>query len=106
MLCHELTGHEESGTGFMLVVAPRKVRSQTKKLRKTRGVQMADSYGFGFVVGLKDAYMAQQKEENWALVLAVPEKVNQAADKLIVRIFPKKMVRPKVNGTGYPLQSP
>ena len=77
------------------------VRSQTKKLRKTRGVQMADSYGFGFVVGLKDAYMAQQKEENWALVLAVPETVNQAADKLIVRIFPKKMVRPKVNGTMY-----
>lgn len=77
------------------------VRSQTKKLRKTRGVQMADSYGFGFAVGLKDAYMVQQKEENWALVLAVPETVNQAADKLIVRIFPKKMARPKVNGIMY-----
>ena len=62
---------------------------------------MADSYGFGFAVGLKDAYMAQQKEENWALVLAVPETVNQAMDSLSARTFSKNIVRPKVNSIMY-----
>lgn len=54
------------------------IRSMTKKLRRVHSVQAADGYGFGFVLGLDEAYHKQQEEENWALVLVVPEAVNDA----------------------------
>lgn len=77
------------------------VRAKTKTLRKTRNTFAADSYGFGFAVGLKDAYMMQQKEENWALVLVVPKEVDQAAGKLASRTFSNRMNKPKVNNMMY-----
>lgn len=54
------------------------VRSKTKELRKTNGVGAADGYGFGFVIGLNDAYNKQQTEEGWGLILVVPEAVQEA----------------------------
>lgn len=56
------------------------IRSVTNKLRKTKGVQAADGYGYGFVVGLDEAYTRQQSEEGWGLVLVVPEAVDQNMD--------------------------
>lgn len=53
------------------------VRSITKKLKK-EDVKKADGYGFGFVMGLKDAYKKQEKEENWALVLVTPKEVTES----------------------------
>lgn len=53
------------------------IRSATKAIRKESGVKAADSYGFGFTAGLRDAYCKQQKEENWGLVLVVPDAVNK-----------------------------
>ena len=52
------------------------IYSVTKKLRKDKGVKTADSYGFGFTVGLRDAYHKQQTKEKWVLVLYVPKTVD------------------------------
>lgn len=57
------------------------IRSVTKELRKD-SVKKADGYGFGFTVGLNDAYEKQEKEENWGLVLVVPEKVKQSTSDM------------------------
>lgn len=54
------------------------IRTHTDKLRKQYGVKTANGYGFGFALGLAEAYDKQQKEENWALVLTVPEAVSDA----------------------------
>lgn len=51
------------------------VRSMTKRLKKDKSVKAADGYGFGFAVGLKEAY-DKQSEEGWGLVLVVPEAVD------------------------------
>lgn len=53
------------------------VRAVTKKLKKD-GVKKADGYGFGFAVGLGDAYKKQEKEEGWALVLVTPKEVTES----------------------------
>lgn len=53
------------------------VRSMTKTLKKN-GVKKADGYGFGFVVGLSEAYKKQEEEENWALVLVTPKEVTNS----------------------------
>lgn len=58
------------------------IRSVTKKLRASKGAASADGYGYGFVVGLDDAYSRQQKEENWALVMVVPNAVNKFMDTI------------------------
>ncbi len=57
------------------------VRSVTNKLRKTKGVAAADGYGYGFTVGLDDAY-SKQKEEGWALVLVTPKEVDEVLNKI------------------------
>lgn len=54
------------------------VRSVTDKMKKQSGSKVADAYGHGFTLGLDDAYRKQQKENDWALVLVVPEAVNKA----------------------------
>lgn len=54
------------------------VRHITDKLKKQKGAKAANAYGFGFTIGLEDAYNRQQKENDWALVLVVPEAVNNA----------------------------
>lgn len=61
------------------------IRSMTRNIRKENGTQAANSYGFGFTVGLKDAYHKQQKEENWSLILVVPEAVNKAMGSMVKR---------------------
>lgn len=57
------------------------IRSVTKELRK-ESTKKADGYGFGFTVGLNDAYKKQEKEENWGLVLVVPEKVKESTSDM------------------------
>lgn len=56
------------------------VRSITDKYRKQKSAKAANGYGYGFVLGLIEAYDKQQKEECFDLVLAVPEKVNKAME--------------------------
>lgn len=53
------------------------IRSVTRTLKKTKGVRAANGYGYGFVVGLDEAYSKQQEEEGWGLVLVVPEAVDR-----------------------------
>lgn len=61
------------------------VQSKTKELRKTKGVDAANGYGFGFVGGLYEAYNKQQEEEGWGIVLVVPEAVNEAMKNIKTR---------------------
>ena len=47
----------------------------------------SDSYGYGFIKGLNDAYDEQlsrqeQFNDEWALVLNIPKEVNEASDRL------------------------
>ena len=58
------------------------VQAKTKKIKKERDVRAANGYGFGFAAGLKDAYRKQQTEENWALVLVIPEAVKKEMSKI------------------------
>lgn len=58
------------------------VRSKTKKLKKTHNVKVANGYGYGFVVGLSQAYEKQQTEEGWGLVLVASEAVNNVANNM------------------------
>lgn len=45
--------------------------------------EMCNAYGWGFCFGLDDAYQEQQKEhQEWGLVMAVPDAVQNAAKSL------------------------
>lgn len=61
------------------------VRSMTNALRRKNGAKAADGYGFGFVMGLMEAYDKQQKEEGWGLVLVTPEAVNDRVGRMAKR---------------------
>lgn len=51
------------------------IRSNTDRYRRKFSTGAADSYGFGFVCGLEEAY-SKQEEEGWGLVMVVPEEVD------------------------------
>ena len=74
--------------------AARCVAARTKEIKKelsgyfTRYIRReADSYGYGFVVGLQEAYDEQQRrkeadESGWGLVLVIPKEVEEASQHL------------------------
>lgn len=70
------------------------VRAKTKDLKKVKNIRAADSYGYGFVIGLDEAYEKQQKQ--YDLILVVPEQVKNAANEFRQRRFSQKMDKPKV----------
>lgn len=66
------------------------IRSVTDKYRKKRNVKVADGYGYGFILGLMNAYENQQKEKGWGLVLVTPEEVNNATKNMGFKSMTKK----------------
>lgn len=65
------------------------VKSQAAKLAADRLVpssqrrEMANTYGWGFCVGLKAAFEKQQQEnQEWGLVLAIPSEVSDAVSEM------------------------
>ncbi len=46
--------------------------------------QECDSYGYGFVLGIQQAFKQQEeeKEQEWGLVLVMPKEVKEAAQHL------------------------
>ncbi len=63
--------------------------TKIKKLHRCEGYtgaelrEICNAYGWGFCWGLEDAYKKQQEaNQEWGLILAVPEPVRTAADKM------------------------
>lgn len=67
------------------------VLAEIKRIRQSNSwrygdeiARMCDSYGYGFVKGVSEAFAKQQEqnEEGWGLVLVMPKEVQEAADSL------------------------
>lgn len=65
--------------------------------------RMRDSYGFGFVGGIEEAFR-KQKEENqeWALVMVMPKEVREATAKFANHSFRPKAAE-SISGSAYGL---
>ncbi len=84
------------------------VRSEIERIKKTSGYSgiplksLCDGYGCGFVKGLTLAFAKQQKEneEEWGLVLVMPEEVEEAGKDLKKERFAPKAAE-NISKKGY-----
>lgn len=75
------------------------IRSVTDKLRKKSDVSVADGYGFGFVTSLYTTYHKQQEENNWGLILSVPDAVTNITNGL--KKCPKHIKQKTIDGKAF-----
>lgn len=63
----------------------KEIRREMEEIYNAKYIRReCDSYGYGFTVGVTDAFERQQetKEQEWGLVLVIPKEVEEAAQHL------------------------
>lgn len=58
----------------------RRIKRESISLDRDEIRQKCDSYGYGFVYGIKVAF--QEQEQQWGIILAAPEKIRKIMDQI------------------------